>query len=78
MVWRIRHLAGFVFAGVSVSLPPSPATAQETLTTAASSALSEQQPDHQHMNIAMAAGWQFMQDGVVFGMFNHQGGTTRQ
>jgi hypothetical protein len=40
-----------------------------------------QNPDgsqHDHtqmsMDMDMSSGWQFMQDGVVFGMFNHQGG----
>ena len=34
-----------------------------------------QPPDHEHMQMNMApTGWQFMQDGVVFGVFNHQGG----
>jgi len=27
---------------------------------------------HEHMNMDMNSGWQFMQDGVVFGVFNHQ------
>jgi hypothetical protein len=34
-----------------------------------------QPPGHQHMHMhAEAEGWQFMQDGVLFGVFNHQGG----
>ena len=37
-----------------------------------------QEPDpHQHMNMTMPAdlgGWTLMEDGVVFGLFNHQGG----
>jgi hypothetical protein len=34
------------------------------------------QPDHSQMNMDMdvSTGWHFMQDGVVFGVFNHQGG----
>jgi hypothetical protein len=32
-----------------------------------------QPPTHEHMHME-EEGWQFMQDGVVFGMFNHQGG----
>ncbi len=31
------------------------------------------EPQHQHMNME-SAGWQFMRDGVIFGMFNRQGG----
>jgi len=33
------------------------------------------QPEHANMN--MNAGWQVMQDAVLFAEFNHQGGTTR-
>jgi hypothetical protein len=29
---------------------------------------------HQHMDMSMNTGWQFMQDGIVFVNFNHQGG----
>jgi len=32
------------------------------------------QHDHMHMNMNMNEGWQFMQDGIVFAEFNHQGG----
>jgi hypothetical protein len=32
------------------------------------------QPEHAAMNMNMSAGWQLMQDGVVFTEFNHQGG----
>jgi hypothetical protein len=33
-------------------------------------------PDHMHMqmDMDMSSGWHFMQDGVLFGVFNHQGG----
>ena len=30
--------------------------------------------DHSQMNMPPATGWQFMQDGIVFAEFNHQGG----
>src|SRR2546425_12077539 len=30
--------------------------------------------EHEHMNMDMGSGWQFMQDGIVFAEFNHQGG----
>jgi len=34
-----------------------------------------QPQEHQHLPTKMEpAGWQFMQDGVLFGVFNHQGG----
>ena len=36
---------------------------------------SQGEPDHAHMNMNMNAGWHFMQDGVVFAEFNHQGGS---
>jgi hypothetical protein len=29
---------------------------------------------HDHAQMNMGSGWQFMQDGVLFGVFNHQGG----
>jgi hypothetical protein len=32
------------------------------------------QHDHMQMNMPMNDGWQFMQDGIVFAEFNHQGG----
>src|ERR1051325_5184993 len=35
---------------------------------------SAQQHEHMHMNMPMNDGWQFMQDGIVFAEFNHQGG----
>lgn len=33
-----------------------------------------QPPSHEHMDMDMEDGWQFMQDGVLFGIGNHQGG----
>jgi hypothetical protein len=33
-----------------------------------------QEHDHAHMHMNPPAGWQFMQDGIVFVEFNHQGG----
>jgi hypothetical protein len=35
---------------------------------------SESAAQHEHMHMNMGAGWQFMQDGVLFAEFNHQGG----
>src|SRR5260221_9530279 len=32
------------------------------------------QHEHMHMNMPMDNGWQFMQDGILFVEFNHQGG----
>ena len=32
------------------------------------------QHEHMQMNMPMNNGWQFMQDGIVFANFNHQGG----
>jgi hypothetical protein len=34
----------------------------------------ESQHEQMQMDMDMTGGWHFMQDGVVFGMFNHQGG----
>src|SRR5437773_3464219 len=32
------------------------------------------QHEHMQMNAPVNVGWQFMQDGIVFAEFNHQGG----
>jgi len=32
------------------------------------------QHEHTQMNVPMSTGWMFMQDGIVFAEFNHQGG----
>lgn len=37
-------------------------------------ATSAGQHDHMHMDMPANHGWQLMQDGIVFGEFNHQGG----
>jgi hypothetical protein len=45
------------------------------LVSAASAAAQDEVPAHQHAQMGMSAcGWQFMQDGVLFGVFNKQGG----
>jgi hypothetical protein len=41
--------------------------------TAAARAQDEQH-EHMNMNMDMSNGWQFMSDGALFGVFNHQGG----
>ena len=43
------------------------------LTCLSASAAAQAEHQHEHMN-PPAREWQFMQDGVVFGLFNHQGG----
>jgi hypothetical protein len=59
MSLRCRRLASIAIAVVLVTFSARRASAQ--------------QHDHEHMNMN-SQGWQFMQDGVVFAMFNHQGG----
>jgi hypothetical protein len=50
------------------------ATEQQDLAAGTDTAQS-QPPEHDHMQMNMGpGGWQFMQDGVLFGIFNHQGG----
>ncbi len=44
------------------------------LATGAAPSAAQDGHDHQHMPAA-GAGWQFMQHGVIFGVFNRQGGT---
>jgi hypothetical protein len=63
MAIRIRQLAGCVITCGCVLFTPSWAMAQE-----ASS------PQQMNMKMPASGGWQFMQDGVLFAEFNHQGG----
>ena len=62
MVRGVRHIVGVAMASASISF-------------ATAAAVAAQQHDHAHMNMKMdtSAGWQLMQDGVVFVEFNHQG-----
>jgi hypothetical protein len=39
-----------------------------------STSVAAQEVQHEHMQMTMESGWQFMQDGIVFAEFNHQGG----
>ena len=69
----IRLLTGSTFV-VSLS---APLTAQTPATSSASASRQPQapQPQHQHTQTDVpSADWQFMQDGIVVGMFNRQGG----
>jgi len=59
-----RHVAGAVGTCLALLIGADRAAAQEP------------PPDHSHMHMDMdmSSGWHFMQDGVLFGVFNHQGG----
>src|SRR6202011_362541 len=57
-LWSVGTL--FVSSGALAQEPPPDASAG--------------QHDHMHMNMSMNDGWQFVQDGIVFAEFNHQGG----
>ncbi len=59
-----RHVAGTVGTCLALLIGADRAAAQEP------------PPDHSHMHMDMnmSSGWHFMQDGVLFGVFNHQGG----
>lgn len=59
-----RHLAGAANMCLMLLLVTDRVTAQDA------------PPDHMHMDMDMdmSSGWHFMQDGVLFGVFNHQGG----
>ena len=63
-------------AALTVSLSASAVaqTADGQVATIADSRTQEQQPDHQHMQMNMGPGWQFMQEGIVSAMFDRQGG----
>ncbi len=70
MVRGYGRLVGVSVIGLLVLASTTGATAQDVPNPDAS------QHDHSQMNMYMdmSTGWHFMQDGVVFGMFNHQGG----
>ena len=76
MLFRLRRLAVCPVASLVVFLAALPALAQAPSSTPALMPAEGQESDHQHMDMDMGApaGWQFMQDGVLFGIFNHQGG----
>src|SRR5207237_1375508 len=64
-------------SGLSLCLAASAigqsANGQQSAATATPNPQS-QPPEHQHMQMEMdQTTWQFMQDGVMFGLFNHQG-----
>src|SRR5436190_12750053 len=50
------------------------AHAQQSSEAPADPSTSGVQHEHAQMNMPMNNGWQFMQDGIVFAEFNHQGG----
>ena len=59
------------------SLVATSALAQSAATATPSAAdpnVSAGQHQHMQMNMDATVGWQFMQDGIVWGEFNHQGG----
>ncbi len=66
LVRRTASLAPFVLLVVMVSR----AGAQTTSDPADGSSPQDQ---HEHLQMNMATGWQFMQDGVLFAEFDHQG-----
>src|SRR5438046_2806544 len=65
-----RQIALALFA-MSTLLVPAGARAQDPQPPPDAGA---GQHDHMHMAMPMNDGWQFMQDGIVFAEFNHQGG----
>jgi hypothetical protein len=62
MASESRPAGRFIVAGMLLSLTVGAASAQDT------------PPQHMQMNMPTNGGWQLMQDGIVFGEFNHQGG----
>jgi hypothetical protein len=61
MGFRRRHIV-LALCSLSFSMVSAAALAQDT------------PDDHMQMNMPANSGWQFMQDGIVFAEFNHQGG----
>ena len=64
----------FLVSISSMTVAAQPRTEQQDVTADTDTAQSPP-PEHEHMQMNMeTAGWQFMQDGVLFGFYNHQGG----
>src|SRR3984893_9093637 len=68
-----RRQIVLALCAVGTCLTANGTLAQGTAPSSDASASTEQHEQMQ-MNIPMKAGWQFMQDGIVFAEFNHQGG----
>jgi hypothetical protein len=67
-------LDSMLLVSFSSTMVAAQATKQQAV-AAWTDAVQSQPPEHEHMQMNMEpAGWQFMQDGVLFGVFNHQGG----
>ncbi len=69
-------LAVLALASTTAAQQPPSASASGTGPRPAETQSGSPEPamQHMHMDMNVNAGWQFMQDGVVFGVVNHQGG----
>src|SRR5438105_8900694 len=68
LVWRAMPMA-LCFVASSVFVSHARAQSATGALAAGDSAA-----QHEHMQMNMGQAWQFMQDGIVFAEFNHQGG----
>src|SRR4029453_19182978 len=68
-----RRQVALALCSISTFFGSNDARAQVTA-LAPSAAVNAGQHEHTQMNMPMNNGWQFMQDGIVFAEFNHQGG----
>ncbi len=67
--------SGGAALAVSMSAPAIAQAGEGQATTIARLQVQGEQPDHQHMQMNMSpAAWQFMQEAIVWAMFDHQGG----
>ena len=73
MGFRRRQIV-LALCAVGSCLTANGALAQGTAPSSDAGASTGQQAQMQ-MNMLMSTGWQFMQDGIVFAEFNHQGGS---
>ena len=68
-------LQSIVLVSISSTLVAAQTATQQRAVAATTDTAQGQPTEHQHAQMNMEpAGWQFMQDGVLFGVFNHQGG----
>jgi hypothetical protein len=68
-----RRQTVLALCSLSTFLVAHGARAQSAAPSSGAGASAEQH-EHMQMNMPMNSGWQFMQDGIAFAEFNHQGG----
>ncbi len=64
-----------LLVGISSTMVAAQTSTEQEPVPARTDTTGSRPPEHEQMQMNMEpSGWQFMQDGVLFGVFNHQGG----